>query len=114
MYRDYAGSDVINIHALHAAILSGNSEALLCRWLYELLWSGADLEGARGVSFEPPFSTYNIILTVFPLPKLLPPLNQAKLERTKDLTRTQHLAVLFLINAHIHYSMCMSKHFYFC
>ncbi len=76
--------------------------------------SGADLEGARGVSFEPPFSTYNIILTVFPLPKLLPPINQAKLERTKDWTRTQHLAVLFLINAHIHYSMCMSKHFYFC
>ena len=30
-YRGYVGSDVINVHALHAAILSGNSEEIL--WL---------------------------------------------------------------------------------
>ena len=32
--RGYAGSDVIRVHALHAAILSGNGEELLCSRLY--------------------------------------------------------------------------------
>ncbi len=41
--------------------------------------------------------------------------HQSSKTRTKErLDASQHLAVLFLINAHIHYSMCMSKHFYFC
>ncbi len=38
--RGYVGSDVINVHALHAlhaAILSGNSEEIFCCRLYELL-----------------------------------------------------------------------------
>ncbi len=55
LYRGYVGSDVINVHALHAAILSGNSEEIL--WLLVVqtaLKKGSDVRWIAVVGWKDP------------------------------------------------------------